>query len=50
MSSTGVREGMTMTSPQPRLLDSVNEPKDFRDFSIDELKQLADEVTPPTTA
>ena len=27
-----------------RLLDRVNEPKDFRDFSIDELKQLADEV------
>ncbi|MBC7951805.1 MAG: 1-deoxy-D-xylulose-5-phosphate synthase, partial [Rhodospirillaceae bacterium] len=35
-----------MTTPKPaaRLLDRVNEPKDIRGFSADEIKQLADEV------
>jgi len=37
---------MTSMPPKPhaRLLDRVNEPKDFRDFDIDQLKQLAEEV------
>ncbi|MGE5547872.1 MAG: 1-deoxy-D-xylulose-5-phosphate synthase [Solirubrobacterales bacterium] len=30
--------------PKTRLLDRIREPADFRDFSTDELRQLADEV------
>ncbi|MEW5727462.1 MAG: 1-deoxy-D-xylulose-5-phosphate synthase N-terminal domain-containing protein, partial [Pseudomonadota bacterium] len=30
--------------PKTRLLDRVDQPADFRDFSVEELRQLADEV------
>ena len=30
--------------PQPRLLDRVHEPRDFRDFSLEQLEQLSGEV------
>ncbi len=36
---------MTQPAPaKPRLLDGINSPQDFRDFGIEELEQLSDEV------